>query len=173
MLDVGRFQIAKKLSNMFVGNRLGSFEFHHQKALNKKIGEKISEYCAVFIQHLNGVLLLDLQALFAESVSQCIFVNFFEVTVPMVKMDRVGRFPDNAAKLKDCFHVSLQRFVILCALLWLFLLLQPALKLTAREPEHPEQIDCGAQGPLAAGNLADSGEARAMFDWHLPDFVAC
>lgn len=108
---------------MFISNRLGSFEFHHKKTFDKEISEKISKDCAVFIPYLNRVLLPNLQAQFAVSVSQRIFVNFFKVTVAMVKMNRVGRFPDNAAKLKDCFHDSLQHFVLLCALLSLILIL--------------------------------------------------
>lgn len=42
---------------MFVDYGAYGFEFHDQTILHQKVGKKLAEQCAIFIQHLQRVLL--------------------------------------------------------------------------------------------------------------------
>ncbi len=52
------------------------------------------------------MLLLYFESKFSEPMGQRIFVNFLQMTMPVVKMDGVGRLSNGAAKLKNRFQIA-------------------------------------------------------------------
>src|SRR5690606_27662631 len=112
--DPGGAEVAEYLRHVFLGHGLGGLEFHNQFSLDEKIGEVFTEYGAVFVVNVQGVLLPDLQALFAKPVGQSVFIHLFRVPVPMVFVQGKRGFPDDVAELIDG-GVGFHFFVFFCA----------------------------------------------------------
>jgi hypothetical protein len=90
---------------MLIGERPTSFQFHDQLIAHKKIGRECSKQCAVFIEDIEGMLLKDLETLLPQSVKEAILVNFFDVAVAEVAVQRETGFTDLVGKLEDrVFH---------------------------------------------------------------------
>src|SRR6266481_5356736 len=53
------------------------------------------------------MLLLDLEAQFAQAVNKSVFINFFQVPMPVINMDRVGGLADDIAEFIDGLHSML------------------------------------------------------------------
>jgi hypothetical protein len=74
---VGGFKVVDALGGVNFVEGGDGFEFEDDGFCNKDIGEVISDEKAVVVNG-NGELGLDLQAGFAEFMSEGVFVNFFE-----------------------------------------------------------------------------------------------
>src|SRR5262245_12563584 len=96
--DSRRFEVAKKLRGVLIRQASTGFQFSDQLILDKKIGEKTSDQCAVLIEYLQRMLLYDLNALFDETVSKGVFVNFFQMPASKVDMDVIASLPNHFAK---------------------------------------------------------------------------
>ena len=69
---------------MLVGDGAHGFQFHDQFSLNKKVREVVAQREPVFIEDLEWKLLVDLQSLLSQPMRKRIFVNLFEMAVPVV-----------------------------------------------------------------------------------------
>ena len=63
-------KIAEKLGHVLVGEGMAGLQFDDQFALHQQVGEVISEHRPVFVENLEGVLLFNRYARFAEAVRQ-------------------------------------------------------------------------------------------------------
>ena len=81
MFDPGAAQVTKKLGNVFVGKGLTRLQLHNQFAGHKQIGKIIAKHCSVFVQHLQCVLLPDLNASLGQPMGQPVFIDFFQMAV--------------------------------------------------------------------------------------------
>ena len=92
---------------MFIGQSLACLEFDDQTIFNKQIRKVVTKDRAVFITDLEGVLLFDIQPLFAKSVSKAVLVDFLKVAMTKVSMESKSRFPNLITQCKYlsfCLH---------------------------------------------------------------------
>jgi hypothetical protein len=82
---------------MFIGNGLDGLQFNNNPPLNNQIRVKITKDCAIFVKNLNRMLLLDIQTGFTQSVRQGILVDFLQVTMPGILMNRKRCFANKIA----------------------------------------------------------------------------
>ena len=99
---------------MLIGDGFCCFQLNHQKIIYKQIRNKVAEDCSILVQHLNGMLLLDFDSQFAETMGQCVFIHSFKVTMPVINVNGVSRSPHNVAQLKDASRGHLVFFVSFC-----------------------------------------------------------
>ena len=60
VFDLRSTQVAEQLGRVFVGDRLGRFEFDDQDRFNKEIREVFTEHGSVFVEHCQRKLDSDL-----------------------------------------------------------------------------------------------------------------
>lgn len=107
MLDVGGFQVTEDLSLVFRRQRPGCFQLNDELSINQEVGQVFAQQRAVFVRHLDAVLLLHVQAPLPQAMRQGVFIDFFEMTMRMVNMNVVGGLPDLPAQFEDGFHARL------------------------------------------------------------------
>ena len=69
MFDVGGAEVTQNLGGVFVGESADGFEFNDELVVDHEVGEEVSEQATVFVEDLDGVLLIDFESLFAEAVA--------------------------------------------------------------------------------------------------------
>ena len=82
MLNSGAAQVAEQLGGMLVSQSLAGFQLDNQFTEDKQVGKIITKHGSVLIEHLQGVLLLDLNTRLAKPVGQPVLINFFQMPVP-------------------------------------------------------------------------------------------
>ena len=92
MLNPAAAQIAKKLSDMLVGKSFARFQFDDQFAVNQQIGKIITENRSILVQHLQSVLLFNLNARLAKPIGQPVLINLFQMPVPQDSGARQTQF---------------------------------------------------------------------------------
>jgi hypothetical protein len=103
-----RFQVAQYLSRMFIGQSFAGFQFDDESICEEYIRKVFSNARAVFIKHLDRMLLLHIKASFPEAMSQGIFIDLFQVTMAVIQMDGVRRFAYNVTEFVDRFHSAVE-----------------------------------------------------------------
>ena len=97
---------------MLVGDSLDCFEFNNQTVLNKKVGKVFTQDRTIFVANRERMLLNYSHSSLSKAVSQPIFIDFLQMSVPVKAMEREGCFADNVAQGKYSvlgdfrFHIS-------------------------------------------------------------------
>ena len=118
MLDPTASQITQQLSHVLVCECLARLQFDDQFILDNQISKIVSENGSIFIQHLQGMLLLDLHASLTKPMCQTVFVYFFQMSVSEATMKCKRGFTNLITQLKDFFfgfHSSFLRLLCLFA----------------------------------------------------------
>src|SRR5205807_7455576 len=106
MFDAGSPQVTQELCNMFIDHGARSFYLDHQLVFNKQISVKIAEQGSILVEHLQRMLLLHVESLFSQTMSQGILIDFLQMSVPMVAVNSKSCFANYIAKLHDLLHRS-------------------------------------------------------------------
>jgi hypothetical protein len=105
MLDVRSAQIAEQLGDMLVGQRADGLQFDDEPLVDEKISEELTQERAVLIEHAERMLLDGGESLFAQPMGEAVFVDFLDVAVPEMAVQREAGFADLIAELEDgIFH---------------------------------------------------------------------
>ena len=82
MLNAASAQVAQQLSNALISQGFARLQFNDKFTLNQEICEIVAKRCAIFVEHLQWVLLLHLDARLAKAMSQAILINFLQMAMP-------------------------------------------------------------------------------------------
>jgi len=104
VFDAGGTEVAQELSNVFVGKRLHRLQFHDQAVVHEQIGEVFADESAILIVNGQRVLLLHVQAQFAEPVGQGVFIDLFQVAMFVIAVNRERGFPHGVTEFHDVLH---------------------------------------------------------------------
>jgi hypothetical protein len=105
VLDSTRAEVAKKLRDIFVVERLGGFDFNQQRLGDIKVRPKVAEDGPVFVVHRQRELGFDLEAVFAQPMQQRVLVDFFDVSVPVKAVNRKSRFAHDVTQFEDFLSI--------------------------------------------------------------------
>ena len=72
----------------------GSLQLNNQPAIDDQIGEIVTNLCSVLVINLQRTLLLHIKPSLSQPMSQRIFIYFLKVTMRMVFMNGICRFPN-------------------------------------------------------------------------------
>ena len=86
---------------MLVNETPAGFEFDYELIGDEEIGEIFTQKSAVFVVNIERILLGDLEALFAQSIRQPVFINLFGMSVPVVFLKGEGGFTNLVAEGED------------------------------------------------------------------------
>ena len=106
MLGAGRSKITEDLRFVIGSECSRGLQFYHYAIFDPKIGIIVANRCAVFVEDRDGMLLPDVEAGFAKTVHQGVFINFLKVSMGMIDVDFVGALPDLIAEFVNVFHDS-------------------------------------------------------------------
>lgn len=68
------------------------------------LADDLSGIRYIFIAHLDGVLLLDVNASLAQAVHQRVLIHFLQVAMTMIHVNGIGSLTDDIAQFVDGFH---------------------------------------------------------------------
>ena len=88
MMLVGGAQITENLRNVLGCKRLAGLQLDDQLIFHQKIGEIVTQHCAIFIAHLKGFLLFAFDASHTQPMRQTSFIDLFQMPMPQVSMQR-------------------------------------------------------------------------------------
>ena len=77
---------------MVVGKLPNRFQLNDDLVGDEEVGKEVSQQRSVFVVDRDRMLLFDAYSLFAQSVDQSVFVDFFKMTVAEVAVKSEGRF---------------------------------------------------------------------------------
>jgi hypothetical protein len=100
-LDSTRSQIAKDLGDVFVDNGLDRFQFHDQSILDQKVGIVVTKNRPVLIEYRDRFLLLNFQPGFRQPMCEGILVDLFQMSAPVITVDREAGLADDVTQLVD------------------------------------------------------------------------
>ena len=106
MLDFGGFEIAEQLRDMFIGQRARRLKLDNQAILDEQIGVVITNDGAVLVIDLERVLLLHVQAEFAQPMGQGVLIHLLQVAMPVVDVNGVSGFTHDVAEFINGLHVG-------------------------------------------------------------------
>jgi hypothetical protein len=86
---------------MLVSQGFARLDFNNQSAVDEKIGEIFPENRSVFIQYVQGMLLYQSGARFPQPVGETVLIDFLQMPMPMVAVQREARFADVITKTED------------------------------------------------------------------------
>ena len=89
---------------MFVGQGFGGLEFDHELVVQQQVGVEFADDGAVFVEDLDGVLLLHVQPELAEAVGQGVLIDLLQVPVAVIDVDGIRCLADQVAEFVDGFH---------------------------------------------------------------------
>ena len=103
VLEAGRFQVAEDLRLVLRGQRFGWLQFDEINLIfHQKIRQVISNRSSILVINANRVLLLHVQLSLPQSMRQRVFINFLQMSVPVINMDVIGCLPDLVSQCIRC-----------------------------------------------------------------------
>ena len=99
VFESGGFEVAEGLRHVLVQDFAHCFELYNESSVHEQIGVILTDARAVFIKNIQGELLFDCKANFAQSMSQRIFVYLFHMAVAMIEVDVIGGLANYVAQL--------------------------------------------------------------------------
>lgn len=118
VLHSRRFQVAEQLRNVLTDNCSDSLQLDNNHVFNKEICKIFPDYRPVLFRDRQRMLLNDLETGLSEPMRQRIFVNLFQVAVPMKHMNVISILTDDPAKPPDFvgYNCSSSFLCSLCSL---------------------------------------------------------
>ncbi|MDB6128373.1 MAG: hypothetical protein JWM35_2269 [Verrucomicrobia bacterium] len=96
-------KISEELGGVLITERTTGFQFHDQGFLDEQVGEIAAKDCTILILDLQGMLLRDGQILGAQTMSEAVFIDLFQVTGTEKLMKFETGFTDEITKTEDIF----------------------------------------------------------------------
>ena len=93
-------------------NTPARFDLDNQTILHEQVSKVLAQNRSVRVIDSQRMLLFDFQAQCAQSTGQRIFINFFQVSVSMITMDRETGFADHVAELVDTVPLHCDFFLV-------------------------------------------------------------
>jgi len=97
MLHPHRSEIAEQLSHVLVNQRPAGLQLDDQASIGDEIGVKFAQYGTILVEDAQWMLLIHLNALLAQAMSKSILVDFFEVAMAEMAMQRETGFANQVA----------------------------------------------------------------------------
>ena len=66
MFNPAAAQIAQQLGDMFIGQGFARLQLNDQFSTDEQVGKIVAENCSILVQHLQSMLLFNLNARFAK-----------------------------------------------------------------------------------------------------------
>ena len=110
VLQARGLQLTQNLRFVVVRQGFDRFQIYDEFTLHQQVGKVIANERAILIIDLDGMLLFDIQARLAETVCQGVLVHLFQMPVPMVNVNVVGRLPHLVAQRLDVLHTGFGLF---------------------------------------------------------------
>src|ERR1039458_4671556 len=104
VLQPRRLQIAEDLRLMLRRQGLRRLQFDDQNPLDQQVRQIIPDQRAVLVIHLDRTLLPYLQSRLSQSVCQRVFIDFLQVSVPVINVYIIRRLTDLIAQRLNVFH---------------------------------------------------------------------
>ncbi|OHE89400.1 MAG: hypothetical protein A3G75_08560 [Verrucomicrobia bacterium RIFCSPLOWO2_12_FULL_64_8] len=90
---------------MFVGKRTDGLKFHDELLVDEYISKELTQERSVLVEHVQRMLLNGRHALFSETICKPVLIDFFDVAVAEVTMQREAGLADLITELEDrVFH---------------------------------------------------------------------
>jgi hypothetical protein len=107
MFQTCRAQVAERLGDMVINDRLGGLDLQDKLSLHHDVSDVLANDRGVFIEDSQWLLLLDGNASLPQSMDESILIHLLQMTWAVIAVDDVARLANNVRQLKDTiFHSS-------------------------------------------------------------------
>jgi len=95
MLQATRLEVSEDLRDVFIRDLASGLEFDNQPAIKHEVCIVFSNWRAILVVDIDGVLLLNTEPELAEAMHQCILIHFLQMTMAMVEVDSISCLTDD------------------------------------------------------------------------------